>query len=646
MDKIKFWVTFFLFLASPSLYALTTLHVSSSTDNNPGGRGDPGDLRFCLNSMNEDLQTIPDDYAIVFDFPMTIQLNGILPIINSSANPVNITIGNPGSIATVTIDGNAGAYSGFFIPMGNVTIQNINFKEMTAKGGNGGDGISGGGGGLGAGGAIYVPQNFLYGSNPSVTLMNVSITNCSAVGGNGDNYLTISSPTGSEGGGGGGFSGNGGSITTTGVTGGAGGGGFGGNGGDVTQSTSGIDGGGGGGGGGIGSRATLGILTNLGNGGSDQDIGQNGNGFGLSITAGAGGGGKSGGIFAGGGGGGRDVLNPGGGGGGSAGSDGLSPQGSTPAWAPTVRKSPTLMGGLIRQSVNQPSGKSVTQIVDEMNVLFSKYNGKNVPFNKTLPPAKPQVNQKLLALHAQALFASATPSGGDGGPGGGAGGGGVVKNGIPNNTDGHSGNGGYAGGGGGGAGIGSSDTDYTVIGGDGGIGGGGGGGGVNQSGSTSANGGNSQGGGGGGGGGPSNGSTASGGSDVGNLGGGSGGSGDSTVGVGFGGGGGGGGSGLGGAIFIDSGLNFTIQALSGIPTVFNTTNNTTQSGHHGNGATSASDGLDGTALGNSIFLRRNSSLSLVAQQAPWKSNWLRMRLRDNILYSHPRIWLAHLIRLM
>ena len=132
---------------------------------------------------------MPDDYAIIFDFPMTIQLNGILPIINNSSNPVNITIGNPGSTPTVTIDGNGGAYSGFFIPIGNVTIQNMIFQNLSAQGGNGGDGISGGGGGMGAGGAIYAPQFFLNGSNPSITLMNVSINNCSAIGGNGGNYL-------------------------------------------------------------------------------------------------------------------------------------------------------------------------------------------------------------------------------------------------------------------------------------------------------------------------------------------------------------------------------------------------------------------------------------------------------------------------
>lgn len=535
----------FLF-ASPSLFALTTLNVTLSTDNNPGGFGDIGDLRYCLNSMNQDLNTIPDDYAILFDFPMTIQLNGILPIINNSSNPVNITIGNPGSVPTVTIDGNSGAYSGFFIPTGNVTIQNITFQNMTAKGGNGGYGISGAGGGLGAGGAIYVPQTFLNGSYPSIILKNVSINNCSAVGGNGGGYFSLSA-TGNEGGaGGGGFSGNGGSIVTTGSTGGAGGGGYGGDGGNVAFSTDFILGGGGGGGGGLGSRATIGTPTNLGNGGDDQDIGLDGSGYGLTITAGAGGGGNSGGSNAGGGGGGGAVGEftlSGGGGGGSSGSDGVQPQGAI-----------------------APGG-------------------------------------------------SALPSGGNGGDGAGGGGGGVVTTSFTNSVDGQAGSGGYGGGGGGGAGTGAYDVDYTVQGGSGGVGGGGGGGGVNQSGATPADGGNSLGGGGGGGGGPSDGFNALGGTDIGNLGGGSGGQGANTVGSGFGGGGGGGGSGLGGAIFIDSNLNFTLQAITGVPTVFNTSNNTTQAGVHGTGGLGGSDGLDGSALGNSIFLRTGSSLTFIANDA-------------------------------
>lgn len=531
----------FLF-TSHTLCALTTLTITLSSDNNPGGNGDIGDLRYCLNSMNQDLNTTADDYEIIFDFPMTIQLNGILPIINNSSNPVNITIGNPGSLPTVTIDGNSGAYSGFFIPTGNVTIQNVIFQNLSSKGGDGGNGISGGGGGLGAGGAIYAPQSFLNGSYPSITLINVTITDCSAVGGQGGNSLPS---TGNEGGGGGGgFSGNGGSVTASGITGGGGGGGFGGDGGDVTLSTSDSFGGGGGGGGGIGSRAAaISPLTNLGNGGADNNVGQDGNGYGLLITAGSGAGGNSGGIRAGGGGGGGGT-NAGGGGGGSSGMSGMLPQG---ALAPG--------GGIL-------------------------------------------------------------PSGGYGGDGGGGGGAGIVITNSTNGVDGQAGSGGYGGGGGGGAGTGAYDTSYTVQGGLGGLGGGGGGGGVNQSGTTSAEGGGSLGGGGGGGGGPSNGLTALGGSDSGNLGGGSGGNGSDTYGLdpdSGGGGGGGGGSALGGAIFVDSNLNFTIQAFPGIPTTFNTSNTTTQAGTPGTGSHGGTNGFDGSALGNSIFLRSGSSLTFIAQ---------------------------------
>ncbi len=292
-----------------------------NTDDNPGGMGDVGDLRYALNSMNQMLNMMFDDYEIVFATPMTIQLNGILPIINNSLNSVNIAIGNPGSIPIVTIDGN-NVYSGFFIPMGNVTIQNMTFQNLRAKGGDGGDGNSGGGGAMGAGGAIYAPTTFLNGSSPSITLMNVSINHCSAVGGNGGSYFSISA-TGDEGGaGGGGLSGNGGSITIDGTTGGAGGGGFGGDGGDVTLSTSSPLGGGGGGGGGIGSRAIMGMPTNLGTGGVDSDNGVDGSGYYLSITAGSGGGGYLGGGDAGGGGGGNlqaGMGNAGGGGGGKPG---------------------------------------------------------------------------------------------------------------------------------------------------------------------------------------------------------------------------------------------------------------------------------------------------------------------------------------
>ncbi len=460
MFKSKSWI--FLF-SSQSLFALTTLHVTVNTDNNPGGIGDPGDLRYCLNTMNQDLNSMSiDDYAIVFDFPMTIQLNGILPIVNNSSIPVNITIGNSGSTPTVTIDGNNGDYRGFFIPMGNVTIQNMNFQNLTAKGGNGGDGISGGGGGMGAGGAIYAPEMFLNGLYPSITLMNVSISDCSAVGGDGGSY-NISSPTGSEGGGGGGgFGGNGGSITTNGNTGGGGGGGFGGDGGDVTFSTSDPGGGGGGGGGGLGSRANMGSPTNLGNGGIDQSDGQDGNGYGLAFTAGSGGGGFIGGNTAGGGGGGGDMLggmSPGGGGGGSNGFDGQAPQGSTPpggAAAPSGGRGGDGGGGGGGAIVMNGSPNSIDGKAGNGGYAGGGGGGAGVGFSE---PAFYSVE------------------GGSGGMGGGGGGGGVNQS---QTTPAEGGN--SQGGGGGGGGP---SDNLTALGGIdlGGLGGGSGGSGSNSVGS-------------------------------------------------------------------------------------------------------------------------------------------------------------------
>lgn len=552
MSHLKYGLLGFILIASLPLYATTILHVSLSTDDDAGGYGQNGDLRHAMNTMNEQLnQGSLDDYQIVFDMPMTISLNGILPIINNSTAPVNITIGNSGTTQTVIIDGQ-GQFNGFFTPMGNVTIQNMIFQNLLAKGGDGGDGISGGGGGMGAGPALYIPQTFLNGSNPQITLKNVLIKECSAIGGNGGHY-NISSPTGNEGGGGGGgFAGHGGSIKTNGTTGGGGGGGFGGHGGDVhiSSEVDPLSGGGGGGGGGLGSLSTILSSSNLGLGGNDNTPGTDGNGYGLNFSGGSGAGGFSGGNHAGGGGGGGAISasdQSGGGGGGSYGNNGLIPTGNMPAI-------------ILRSDI--------------------------------------------------------TPSGGKGNDGGGGGGGGVVNyNFVSNAIDGQAGNGGYGGGGGGGAGTGAYDFNYTVQGGIGGIGGGGGGGGVNTSGNTSAQGGDSQAGGGGGGGGPSDGISAAGGIDTGGLGGGAGGLGNNSVGINYGGGGGGGGSAHGGAIFVDSAVNLIIETFSGTggPTSFDTQNNTVFGGSGGVGAGDDShNGQSGSATGDSIFLRSASALTLKA----------------------------------
>jgi hypothetical protein len=251
IHQFKNWM--FLFAAlfiSPSLYALTTLHVTKPTDNDPGGFGEVGDLRWALNTMNTNLNSTLDDYAIVFDFPMTIQLNGILPIINNSSNPVNITIGNSGATPTVTIDGNGGAYPGFFIPMGNVTIQNMIFQNLTAKGGDGGSGIAAGGGGGGSDGgtAGLVPQ----GNTPPLRNMAPM------------DDITPSGGSGTDGGG----SGTGASDISYTVQGGSGGLGGGGGGGGVDQSgqtsaSGGDSSGGGGGGGGSGLGGAIFVDSNL-----------------------------------------------------------------------------------------------------------------------------------------------------------------------------------------------------------------------------------------------------------------------------------------------------------------------------------------------------------------------------------------------
>lgn len=462
MSRLRCFALLFL-CTSTALYPLTTYHVSASTDNAPGTNGEPGDLRYCLNQMNNDLNdvnTTPDDCAIIFDFPMTIQLNGILPIINNSSFPVNITIGNSGSIPTVTIDGSDGSYPGLFIAMGNVTIQNMIFQNMTAMGGRGGNGISGGGGGMGAGGAIYVPTMFLNGSYPDVTLINVQINNCNAVGGDGGSWIGDSLTGNEGGGGGGGFGGNGGSIIAIGMTGGAGGGGFGGDGGDVTTSTSDMPGGGGGGGGGIGSRATTGTLSNLGNGGSDVSAGQDGNGYGLTTLAGSGAGGYAGGIYAGGGGGGTGMSgasDSGGGGGGSqAGSNGLVPQGSiTPG------------GGV-------PSGGSGSD--------GGGGGGAGVVITKTVNHIDGQAGTGGYAggggggAGVGAVDDGYTVQGGNGGLGGGGGGGGAEIFGNFSTAGGDS-SGGGGGGGGGPSNVGTAFPGGSDI---GGLGGGAGGSGANQ----------------------------------------------------------------------------------------------------------------------------------------------------------------------
>ncbi len=64
---------------------------------------------------------------------------------------------------------------------------------------------------------------------------------------------------------------------------------------------------------------------------------------------------------------------------------------------------------------------------------------------------------------------------------------------------------------------------------------------------------------------------------------------------------------------MDSNLSLIVKAISGVPTTFNTLNNTTQPGTHGTGGPGGSDGTDGSPFGDSIFLRTGSSVTFLAQ---------------------------------
>lgn len=241
-----------LSLAFIEVDAAVTLTVNTSTDipnSEPGGQTDSpgatsGDLRYCINYiLNEQAQNNSNDYEIVFATGIeSIQLNNKLSMVNLLGSDT-IVIGNADPVSTVTILGATGT-AGLFIRQGTVTLQNLNFQNCSAVGGNGGDG---GGGGMGAGGALFI-------DTANVTLHNVNFINCSATSGLG------AIATGSNGGGGG-LGGNGGATV-------GGGGGYGGNGGDNYGAGGGAGGNGGsnlGGGGGpiLGTQGGIGGASSI-----------------------------------------------------------------------------------------------------------------------------------------------------------------------------------------------------------------------------------------------------------------------------------------------------------------------------------------------------------------------------------------------
>jgi autotransporter-associated beta strand repeat/autotransporter-associated beta strand repeat/autotransporter-associated beta strand repeat/autotransporter-associated beta strand repeat/autotransporter-associated beta strand repeat/autotransporter-associated beta strand repeat len=271
-------------LINNPLHSTTTLNVTLGTDANATGFGNPGDLRYAINSAN----TIFDsNFIITFSVP-TVTITGMLPPLNLNGTNT-ITMGNAGGSPTV-LEGSS-LYPGFIVRQGNVTIQNMTIQNTLSQGGTG---LSGGGA-LGAGAGLFL-------AGGTTTISDLTFINNDAIGGASLNTTTS--------GGGGMFKGN---------TPGYGGGGMGGLG--ATASS-------GGGGGGIG--LARGGVDTVGQGGYGNFPGQpgvNGIGFGAASGGSAIGVG-TGGLNAGGGGGGSPSPNiEGGGGGGDGGQNATGAQG-------------------------------------------------------------------------------------------------------------------------------------------------------------------------------------------------------------------------------------------------------------------------------------------------------------------------------
>lgn len=254
-------------------YSQITYMVTSPSDTGFLTGGDPGDLRYALNSILSD-QALGNSTTRNIEFSVnTITLEAILPMINLFLpDTVNFNVGG----SAVTIDGNG--FRPFFAAQGNVTFENMGISGAIAQGGKGGDANeNGGGGGMGAGGALFI-------DSATVTLNNVSFSGNAAAGGNGgDASFTIES---GGFGGGGGLGGNGGSGIGEGLaqTTCGGGGGYSGNGGDASLTNA---GGGGGSFGNGGNTTSVISTTGGGGGGGGAIIGANGGSY-LNGTATAG----------------------------------------------------------------------------------------------------------------------------------------------------------------------------------------------------------------------------------------------------------------------------------------------------------------------------------------------------------------------
>jgi uncharacterized protein with beta-barrel porin domain len=252
-------LTPFVLAASSSLcfYSLNaaTFTVSVLTD-----MGFAGELRTAINEANTAGGTNTINFSIMTG---TISLTGALPPINN-----NLTINGPSlssGMPAIIINGSASgspvtlSTQAFYIASGlTVSINNLQMENCAALGGNHTSGVQlgGGGGGGGAGGGIMVHDGC------TVATSNLVFTSNSAVGGRG---MDGTETTGNSAGGGGGFCGAPGGASNTGTDVGGGGGG------DPLGTAGTTSGSGGNGGAGGTGGCQGGSCTHLGGGGGGGD---------------------------------------------------------------------------------------------------------------------------------------------------------------------------------------------------------------------------------------------------------------------------------------------------------------------------------------------------------------------------------------
>lgn len=135
------FVCFVLLLLSSRRANAATFTVSRTTDADPNGPGQAGELRWAINQANAS----PEADTITFSVTGAIVLAGPLPLIAS-----DIAISGPGA-TNLAVDG-ASKYRIFFVRTGTVSVSGLTLRNGVARGGNGGAGTVGGGGGAGMGG--------------------------------------------------------------------------------------------------------------------------------------------------------------------------------------------------------------------------------------------------------------------------------------------------------------------------------------------------------------------------------------------------------------------------------------------------------------------------------------------------------------